>query len=490
MFLGIDIGTSSVKVVVLDREQRVRASESAPLAVQQPHPLWREQNPDDWWRACESALNEVLRKAELLGIAREQIEAIGLSGQMHGATLLNSNDQVLRPAILWNDGRSHIECGELEQLVPESRKITGNQMMPGFTAPKLLWVAKHEPQLFAQIAKVLLPKDYVRFCLTGEFASDMSDASGTLWLDMAKRDWNDELLSATGLSRKHMPKLYEGPEITGKLLPKMADKFGLRRIPVMAGAGDNAAGAIGMGIVQPAQAMLSLGTSGVFFAATDGFLANPAQSVHSFCHSLPNTWHLMSVMLSAASCLEHTQQLAGYADVSNLLDAAEFSKFSQSTPYYLPYLNGERTPHNKPGAKAVFFGIDSGTVSADIANATLEGVGQGLLDGIEAVEKTGIRANEIVLVGGGSRSSYWAQMLADIFNRPLVRREGGELGPALGAARLAQFGIDGGSIDDFFLTPNSLIEFLPNPATHEYFSHRRVKFHQLYEQLSPLYSII
>lgn len=490
MFIGIDIGTSSVKVVLLDREQRVRVSASAPLTVQQPHPLWREQNPNDWWQACESALDGVLRNAEIHGIDREQIEAVGLSGQMHGAVLLNSNDQVLRPAILWNDGRSHLECEELEQLVPESRKITGNQMMPGFTAPKLLWVAKHEPQLFVKIAKVLLPKDYIRFCLTGEYASDMSDASGMLWLDMARRDWNDELLSATGLSRKHMPRLYEGPEITGKLSPKVANQFGLKQIPVMAGAGDNAAGAIGMGIAQPGQAMLSLGTSGVFFAATDGFLANPAQSVHSFCHALPNTWHLMSVMLSAASCLEHTQQLAGYADVSKLLEAAEVSKFSQSTPYYLPYLNGERTPHNKPGAKAVFFGIDSGTVSADIANATLEGVGQGLLDGIEAVEKTGIQANEIVLVGGGSRSNYWAQMLADIFNRPLVRREGGELGPALGAARLAQLGIDGGSVDDSFLTPTSLGEFLPNPAAHEYFSHRRVKFHQLYEQLAPLYSTV
>lgn len=487
MFLGIDLGTSGLKVVLLDRAQRVRASATAPLTVQQPQPLLREQNPHDWWHACEGALDDVLRDATTQGIAGEQIEAIGLSGQMHGATLLDASNQVLRAAILWNDGRSHAECAELERRVPAARHITGNQMMPGFTAPKLLWVAKHEPQLFERIAKVLLPKDYLRLRLTGEYASDMSDAAGMLWLDMAQRDWNDDLLAATGLSRQQMPRLFEGPEITGRLRAEVAQRFGLGQIPVMAGAGDNAAGAIGMGIVQPGQAMLSLGTSGVFFVATDGFRANPAQGVHSFCHALPRTWHLMSVMLSAASCLDHTQRLTGHTDVQSLLSAAERRGFTDTTPYYLPYLNGERTPHNNPSAKAVFFGLDSGTEAADLANATLEGVGQGLLDGIEAVEATGVRTNEIVLVGGGSRSDYWVQMLTNIINRPLVRREGGDFGPALGAARLARLGIDGGSIPDSCPIPPSLGKFFPDRAQHERHAQRRGNFHRLYRRLEPLY---
>ena len=488
MFLGIDLGTSGLKVVLLDRAQRVRASSTAPLTVQQQQPLWREQNTDDWWQACEVALDTVLRNAATQGIAGKQVEAIGLSGQMHGATLLDAADQVLRPAILWNDGRSHAECAELERRIPASRQITGNQMMPGFTAPKLLWVAKHEPQLFQRISKVLLPKDYLRLRLTGEHASDMSDAAGMLWLDMARRDWNDELLAATGLSRQQMPKLYEGPQITGRLRAEMSQRFGLRQIPVMAGASDNAAGAIGMGIVQPGQAMLSVGTSGVFFVATDGFQANPAQGVHSFCHALPRTWHLMSVMLSAASCLDHTQRLTGHTDVQSLLSAAERRGFTDATPYYLPYLNGERTPHNNPAAKAVFFGLDSGTEAADLGNATLEGVGQGLLDGIEAVEATGVRANEIVLVGGGSRSDYWVQMLTNIINRPLTRREGGDFGPALGAARLALLGFDGRSILESCPVPPSLGEFLPDRVQHERHAQRRGDFHRLYRQLEPLYS--
>ena len=488
MFIGLDLGTSSLKALLLDREHRVRASASAPLTVQQPQPLWREQHPAHWWRACEQARAALLGEAAGLGIRADEIAAIGLSGQMHGATLLGDGDEVLRPAILWNDGRSHEECAELERRVPTSREITGNLMMPGFTAPKLLWVARHEPAVFERVRKVLLPKDWLRLQLTGEYASDLSDAAGTLWLDMARRDWSDALLAATGLTRQQMPSLHEGPAITGVLRAELAQRFGLRRIPVVAGAGDNAAGAVGMGIVRPGQGMLSLGTSGVFFVATDGFLANPARGVHSFCHALPRTWHLMSVMLSAASCLDHTQQLTGAGDVASLLEAAERRGLGDGTPYYLPYLNGERTPHNNPQARAVFFGIDAATGPADLANATLEGVGQGLLDGIEAVEATGARAAEVTLVGGGSRSGYWAQMLADIANRPLVQREGGDIGPALGAARLARIGIDGGALADLCPVPAAIGEFVPDPARQALLARRRTMFHRLYAQLRPLYA--
>ena len=487
MFLGIDLGTSGVKVLLLDRNQKVLMSASSGLTVQQPKALWREQNPIKWRQACEESIQEVLKNATEIGLDVKKIEAIGISGQMHGATLLNSKDEVLRPAILWNDGRSKVECDELEQRIPNSREITGNLMMPGFTAPKLLWIAKNEPRIFEQIAKVLLPKDYLRLWLTGEYATDMSDAAGMLWLDMKHRDWSDDLLASTGLSRNHMPVLFEGPSITGVLRAEVAKKFGLLQIPVVAGAGDNAAGAIGMGVVRPGQGMLSLGTSGVFFVATDGFLANPSQGVHSFCHALPETWHLMSVMLSASVCLDHTQRLTGMSDVASLLLRAQKRNFSDSTPFYLPYLSGERTPHNNPAAKAMFFGMDSTTQADDLANATLEGVGQGLLDGIQAVEATGVSANEIVLVGGGSRSDYWAQMLADIINRPLIRREGGDLGAALGAARLARLGVDGGSAFELCPVPPASGEFLPHPQKNEMYARRREKFHSLYKQLDSLF---
>ncbi len=484
MFIGIDLGTSSLKAIVLDRNHRVRASASAPLSVSQPHPVWREQDPEHWWSACQKVIVKLLGTAAQAGVAATQIEAIGLTGQMHGATLLDANEKVLRPAILWNDGRSEQQCYELEQKVPTSRAITGNIMMPGFTAPKLLWVAQHEPHIFDRLAKVLLPKDYLRLKLTGEYASDMSDAAGMLLLDVANRAWSEALLQATGLQHQMLPKLYEGPQITGYLRGELAQSFGLGCIPVMAGASDNAAGALGMGITEAGQAMLSLGTSGVYFAASDGFRTNSAQAVHSFCHALPTKWHLMSVMLSAASCLDHAAQLTGVPDLATLLDNAQARGLSQTTPLYLPYLNGERTPHNNPKAKATYFGIDAGTTSADIANATLEGVGHGLTEGIAAVEATGIgRAEEITLIGGGSRSAYWAQMLADTCNRRLVLREGADVGPALGAARLARLGIDRGPVRETCTIPEVIAEYSPSAGRHQWLRARHQDYKSLYLKL-------
>ncbi|MFZ6646492.1 xylulokinase [Undibacterium sp. TJN25] len=504
MFIGIDLGTSGVKAILLDRQDRVLASASRHLSLlpQMPqNPLWREQHPASWWTACEQAVMALLRAAKELGIAADAIEAIGLTGQMHGATVLDDAGHVLRPAILWNDGRSFAECAELERRVPASRQITGNLMMPGFTAPKLLWLSRHEPQVFERIAKVLLPKDWLRYELTGDYASDMSDAAGTMWLDVGQRTWNDELLHATGLSRAHMPALYEGPQITGMLKPELAQRWGLQQIPVVAGAGDNAAGAIGVGIVRPRQAMLSLGTSGVYFAATDGFHANPERAVHSFCHALPATWHLMSVMLSAAACLDFSAQLTGYADVAELLADAEqhgANDISPDAPLFLPYLNGERTPHNNPNAQGVFFGMRTGITRADLALATLEGVGFGLSDGIDAVSScngnaTAAAAEEITLIGGGSRSAFWAQMLADISGRRLVRRQGGDVGPALGAARLARMGVadksgDSASLLDICPVPPQIAVYDPHPQRHAQYAQRRKKFALLYQQLLPVFS--
>jgi xylulokinase len=463
----------------------VRASASAALSVAQPQRLWREQDPAHWWAACQQALGAALAQAGAAGIAASSIEAIGLTGQMHGATLLDDQGTVLRPAILWNDGRSFEECAELERRVPASRRITGNLMMPGFTAPKLLWLARHEPALFGRISKVLLPKDYLRWCLTGDFASDMSDAAGTLWLDVGRRDWSDELLSATGLTRAQMPSLHEGPQITGHLRADLARRFGLEAIPVVAGAGDNAAGAVGVGVVHPGEAMLSLGTSGVYFVASDGFRTNPAQAVHSFCHALPGTWHLMSVMLSAASCLDFTARLTGQGDVGRLLAEAQARGLNDDTPLFLPYLNGERTPHNNPAAQAVFFGMSAGTERADLMNATLEGVAHGLTQGIAALESTGVSAQRISLIGGGSRSAYWAQLIADVSGKTLLRRADAEVGPSLGAARLACMAVDQAPAADVCPAPAVSAVHEPHAGRRAWLAERHERFASLYTRVEP-----
>lgn len=487
MFLGIDLGTSGVKAVVLDRGHQVLASGSAPLAVEQPHSLWREQDPRDWWRACDEAVRQALAGLAAAGRSPGDVAGIGLTGQMHGATLLDAQGQTLRPAILWNDGRSAEECALLERQVPRSREITGNMMMPGFTAPKLLWVARHEPTVFERVRRVLLPKDWLRWRMTGEFATDMSDAAGTLWLDVAGRGWSDELLAACNLSRAHMPALYEGPEPTGMLRADLARDWGLRSIPVAAGASDNAAGALGAGVYRAGDAMLSLGTSGVVFVATREFVSNPGQAVHSFCHALPRTWHLMSVMLSAASCLDFTASLLGEPDVGRLLAEAEARGLRPSTPLFLPYLNGERTPHNNPQAEAVFFGLNAGTVRADLVNATLEGVCHGLAQGIAALQATGAGLTQVSLIGGGSRSAYWAQMLADATGLEVVRREDSAVGPALGAARLAWLCVDRAHAQDVLKAPAALDSCTPRPVERERWKERGARFAALYAGVAPLY---
>jgi xylulokinase len=487
MFLGIDLGTSSVKAVVLDRQHQVLAIGTAPLVVDQPQALWREQHPDAWWRACDAAVGDALAGLAAAGHKPADVVCIGLTGQMHGATLLDGQGQALRPAMLWNDGRSAEECALLERKVPRSREITGNMMMPGFTAPKLSWVARHEPQVFERVRHVLLPKDWLRWRMTSEFATDMSDAAGTLWLDVARRDWSDELLAACGLSREHMPALHEGPEITGTLRTDLAQRWGLRAIPVVAGASDNAAGALGAGVFRPGDAMLSLGTSGVVFVATRQFVANPGQAVHSFCHALPQTWHLMSVMLSAASCLDFTASLLGEPDVERLLAEAEARGLRSSTPLFLPYLNGERTPHNNPHAQAVFFGMDASTGRADLVNATLEGVCHGLAQGISALQATGVGLQQVSLIGGGSRSGYWAQMLADATGLEVIRREDAAVGPALGAARLAWLCADKADAQDILKAPATLDSYAPRPIEQVRWKERAARFASLYAGVAPLY---
>ncbi|MCA8425054.1 xylulokinase [Burkholderia seminalis] len=489
MYIGVDLGTSGVKAVLLDRDGAVRASASQALTVSRPHPRWSEQAPRDWWDAACGALAALVADARAAGIDPHDIGAIGLTGQMHGATLLDARGDVLRPAILWNDGRADAECAELERLAPTLRAVAGNLAMPGFTAPKLLWVRRHEPDVFARIAHVLLPKDYLRYRLTGTFATDPSDAAGTLWLDVAKRDYDDGLLAACGLSRAQVPAVFEGNRIAGTLLPGVARSLGLREIPVVAGGGDNAAGAVGVGIVRPGDALLSLGTSGVYFAVSDGFRANPESAVHSFCHALPHTWHLMSVMLNAAGCIDFTAQLAGYDGVAALLADAQDNARAER-PWFLPYLSGERTPHNDVNAKGVFYGMTPDTRRADLANATLEGVGFALLDGIDALHAAGLAPDGITVIGGGSRSAYWTQMLADLSGRALTLRAGGEVGPALGAARLAHLALEPDApLDAVCPQPPVVAVREPDMARHAWYRDaRRPTFRALYRALEPVFA--
>jgi xylulokinase len=482
VFLGIDIGTSSVKAVLVDERETPVAQASMPLTVARPQPLYAEQDPQDWWQATVAAVRA------LPATARAAVRAVGLSGQMHGATLLDQSGKILRPAILWNDGRSTAECSELERREPRSRAITGNLMMPGFTAPKLLWVAHHEPAIFARTARVLLPKDYVRLRLTGQAVSDMSDAAGTGWLDVGRRDWSDEMLAATGLNRSHMPRLVEGSASSGSLTPEAAERLQLPPAVVAGGAGDNAASAVGMGVIAPAQAFLSLGTSGVLFVVTERFRPNPDKAAHAFCHCLPSLWHQMSVMLSAASALDWVGQLTGESDLQQLVAAAQARGLRRAAPYFLPYLSGERTPHNDPHCRGVFFGLNSQTVRADLALAVLEGVALGFADGMDVLLENGGVIGEISVTGGGARFAYWGTLLAAALNRALTYRQGSEIGAAMGAARLARLALTGEPARAVCTMPPVVQVIQPDAGLAELLAERRATFMRLYRNLKDTFT--
>jgi xylulokinase len=482
MYLGLDIGTSAVKAAVVDDTGSVVDQASSALNVSRPHALWSEQNPADWWSAANNAVSG-LRLA-----VRKAVRAIGLTGQMHGATLLDKQQRALRPAILWNDGRSAEQCAELEAAVPDMTRITGNRAMPGFTAPKLLWVRRYEPKIFAETALVLLPKDYVRLRMTGETASDMSDSAGTLWLDVAQRCWSQSMLAATGLSESHMPLLSEGNEVTGALRAEIAEAWGMARVPVVAGCGDNAAGAVGVGVVRAGEAFLSLGTSGVLFLANDGYRPNPAGGVHTFCHAVPKHWHQMSVILSAASCVDWAARLCGLGTASALFAAAESRGKAGDSELFLPYLSGERTPHNDPNAQGVLFGLTHETTPAHIAQAVLEGVAFAFRDGMDALLGGGAEIESIAVIGGGARSLYWGKILSSVLRRPLTYRDSGAVGPAYGAARLARMGKEHASIEDVCTPPPILHVAEPDERLAERYSESLRRYRALYQNLKSLFS--
>ena len=485
MFLGIDLGTSEVKLLLLDDAQRVVGQASAPLQLSRPQPLWAEQQPADWWAATERA---VAALRERLPQAWSQVRAIGLSGQMHGAVLLDADDRPLRPAILWNDGRSHAECAELERLAPMLHAVAGNLAMPGFTAPKLLWLRRHEPALFARVASVLLPKDWLRLQLSGAKVSEPSDAAGTLWLDVAARDWSDELLAACGLTRAQMPRLVESNAISAWVRPELAARWGLgAEVAIAGGAGDNAASAIGIGATEAGDGFISLGTSGVLFVVNERFRPNPASAVHAFCHALPGRWHQMSVMLSAASCLRWFTQFCGAANEAELLAEIEQLGAAErlAAPLFLPYLAGERTPHNDPFASGLLFGLTAGTRRALAGYAVLEGVAFALADGLDALRAAGTGVQRLSLVGGGARSALWAQLIADALNLEIAVPGSAEAGAALGAARLAALA-SGADPQRVCRAPASAALHAPDPHHHLRLQPRLQRFRALYRQLQGL----
>ncbi len=481
MYIGIDIGTSEVKALLLDADQQVVGSAGSALTVSRPHTGHSEQDPADWWTATQSALAQ-LRAAHPREYAAT--EAIGLSGQMHGAVLIDAQDRVLRPAILWNDTRSAAECTEMMAELPSLSELGGSLAMPGFTAPKLRWLARHEPGVFAQMAKVLLPKDHIRLMLTGEHVGDMSDASGTLWLDVKRRDWSDELLALTGMIRAQMPRLVEGSEASGTLRPEVAQSLGLRATVVVAGgAGDNAASAVGMGAVEAGQGFLSLGTSGVLFVVTPDYQPNAASATHAFCHAVPGRWHQMSVMLSAASALQWVADLLGAADAGEVATRAASLKLEEreAAPLFLPYLSGERTPHNDAKVRGSFHGLDFDTSAARLGYAVMEGVSFGLCDGLAALNAAGSSVSRLSLVGGGARSAFWAQMLASTLNVEIVTHGGSAVGGALGAARLGAMSI-GAPKSSVCLPPPIDTVYQPDAAERALLAARYERFRSLYRR--------
>ncbi|WP_413204230.1 xylulokinase [Rhodospirillum sp. A1_3_36] len=428
-FLGIDLGTSGVKTVLIGEDQTVLATAEAPLALSRPHSGWSEQDPADWITATEQTLDSLSRSHGLAAVS-----GIGLSGQMHGATLLDADDKPLRPCILWNDTRSHGEAAAMD-ADPPWRTISGNIVFPGFTAPKLAWVEANEPALFARVKTVLLPKDFLRLWLTGEHVSEMSDAAGTSWLDTGARDWSEALLEKSHLSRAHMPRLVEGSSASGSLRLALAERWGMGRSVVVAGGGgDNAASAIGVGAVRPGEAFVSLGTSGVLFAATDGYRPAVETAVHTFCHALPGTWCQMGVILSAADSLSWLARLVGRtpADLTGALGAVR----APGRTLFLPYLGGERTPLNNASIRGAFTGLEQITDAEAATRAVLEGVAFGLTDCRDALAAAGTPVNHLIAVGGGSRSTHWLGIVATALGQPIGIPEDGEVGAAFGAARL------------------------------------------------------
>jgi xylulokinase len=440
-FLGIDSSTTGVKALITDENGHVVGTATTELPISTPKPLWSEQNPADWWDGAVNSIKTVLQET---GISGNAITAIGLTGQMHGLTLLDENGNVLRPAILWNDQRTGAECDDIHRRIGKEKfiRITGNVALTGFTAPKILWVQKNEPEVYAKVKHILLPKDYVRFKLTGTYAIDRADGAGTVLFDLAQRNWSPELLDALEIPAEWLPPTYEGPAITGHVSTKAAEITGLKAgTPVVGGGGDQAAQAVGVGAVQPGIVALTLGTSGVVFATTGAAFIEPEGRLHAFCHAVPGRWHLMGVMLSAAGSLRwYRDTVAPGVGFDDLLTPANDIVPGSEGLLFLPYLTGERTPHPDPLARGAFVGLTVRHTQAHMTRSVLEGVAFGLRDSFELMKSAGLaEITQVRVSGGGAKSPLWRQILADVFNSELVTINTTE-GAAYGAALLAGVG--------------------------------------------------
>ncbi|MGF7159931.1 xylulokinase [Rhodoligotrophos appendicifer] len=476
MYLGLDLGTSGVKALLVDRDQRVIASTTSPLAVSRPHSGWSEQDPGDWILATEAAM------AALKSMAPDElscVRGIGLSGQMHGATLLGEADEVLRPCILWNDTRSHAQAARLDAN-PQFRAIAGNIVFPGFTAPKIAWVEEEEPEIFARLRHVLLPKDFLRLWLTGDYVSEMSDASGSAWLDVGNRCWSAELLDATHLDVRHVPALVEGSAVSGYLKPELGRNWGMApEVVVAGGGGDNAATACGMGVVTPGRAFISIGTSGVLFAANDRYSPNPASAVHAFCHALPGAWHQMGVILSATDALNWFSSLVGHPP-ADLTHALGDTLQPPSDVTFLPFLAGERTPHNDVRIRGSFTGFGHNVGQKAMTQAVLEGVAFAFRDCRDALAAAGTQLERVVAVGGGAQSRYWLRSIATALDVPVDVPAEGDYGAALGAARLGLIAAEGADPVEVCKPPAAAETIEPETALRDAYDAAHDRYRRLY----------
>ncbi len=482
MYLGLDLGTSGLRAILVDDAGAVQAEAEEGFDVAHPHPGWSEQNPADWVRACETTIARV-KEAEPKAFAA--LRGIGLSGQMHGATLIDEDDAVLRPCILWNDTRSIEEAAALD-ATPGLRDITGNIVFPGFTAPKLAWVRAHEPEVFQKVAKVLLPKDYLRLWLTGAHISDMSDSAGTAWLDVGARDWSQAALDHGGMRRDQMPELVEGAAPGGTLRDALVSDWGLTGPVVVAGgAGDNAAAACGVGCLGEGRGFVSLGTSGVLMTGRDSYRPDPASAVHSFCHAVPDRWYQMGVILAATDSLNWLARNLG-ENPSDLSATLPDIATGPSSLTFLPYLSGERTPHNDSTIRGAFIGLDVAMERSDLTRAVMEGVAFALRDSLIALEGTGARFETLLAVGGGARSRFWLTTLANVLNLPLSLPKGSELGAAMGAARLAICAATGATPEEVMTPPDTAEVIEPRADLRDSYEAAYQRYTALYPALSRL----
>ncbi|WP_245629676.1 xylulokinase [Alicyclobacillus sendaiensis] len=497
--LGIDVGTSGVKAVVIDREGRTLGQATVGYEVSQPKPLWAEQNPEDWWEAACAAIRLALARSDRRG---EDIAGVGLTGQMHSLVLLDEAGHVIRPAILWSDQRTEEECAEIHEQVGFERTIewVANPALTNFTATKLLWVKKHEPEHYARIRWALLPKDFIRYRLTGELATDVSDASGTLWFDVKRRAWSEPMLDALDVPRDWLPKVYESPEVSGRVSEWAAARTGLLPgTPVAAGAGDQAAGAVGNGIVRKGVVSSTIGTSGVVFAHADEIVRDEKGRLHTFCHAVPGKWHVMAVTQSAGGSLQWFRNQFADAeravaaqtgrDVYDLLsDEARRVAAGSEGLVFLPYLMGERTPHLDPQAKGVFFGITPRHTRAHFVRAILEGVAFSLRDGLALMRDLRLTVEEIRVSGGGAKSDVWREIQAGVFGQPVAVIEANE-GPAFGAAILAS--VAAGFFGDVVTAVDAWVrvESITHPVANDAAAYERgyALYRALYPAVRDLY---